>query len=475
MSRWKTYFESHPFQKTWTNLKVSLVLCVVDDKTIITSVEEVARLKKVVAYIDALLLALDSELTPQTLWDSFSQQATECATQIATYNQNKNIGHIQSANLNADNLLSYVRPYVVAHGKAAKAANEAFKAYAAEIKSTAEGFVKESQEQLAEIEEIKQEITGKAADSEKKVEEIEAAFVEIFGEEEDGKYSEFNKMLEDLESKSKDVISYHDRLFDEDADDGSIAAEITEAHVNSLKQATEIEKTISELKIFHKAVFGVADASGKKSDGLKLEIDVQKLRYDALIKQVQDLLPGATSAALASSYATMKDSFRKPIRNANILFYSSIGLLMIVSLVLLIDTAGGDPWTITTVKSGDWQDVLQGMVFKLPFYGPLIWLAYFASTRRSEFQRLQQEYAHKEALATSFESYKKQVMELGETNNPLLAHLLKKAVDAVAFNASESLDKKHGDKMPIQEAIEKSIEGLSKSKSFLEILRGKML
>ena len=48
MSRWIEQFESHAFQNTWVGLKESLSEAKVDDETVITSVKELARLRKVV-------------------------------------------------------------------------------------------------------------------------------------------------------------------------------------------------------------------------------------------------------------------------------------------------------------------------------------------------------------------------------------------------------------------------------------------
>ena len=46
MSRWIEQFEAHAFQSTWNSLKESLDDSTVDDETVITSVEELARLRK---------------------------------------------------------------------------------------------------------------------------------------------------------------------------------------------------------------------------------------------------------------------------------------------------------------------------------------------------------------------------------------------------------------------------------------------
>jgi hypothetical protein len=71
---------------------------------------------------------------------------------------------------------------------------------------------------------------------------------------------------------------------------------------------------------------------------------------------------------------------------------------------------------------------------------------------------LRQEYAHKEAIASSYESYRRQVDALGDVGGELRVALLGKAIEAIAKNASETLDGKHGDKVPSHDAMEKLVE-----------------
>lgn len=73
-------------------------------------------------------------------------------------------------------------------------------------------------------------------------------------------------------------------------------------------------------------------------------------------------------------------------------------------------------------------------------------------------ERLKQEYAHKEALAKSYESFKFQIEQLGgDSEVELLKKLLDTAISAVAKNASETLDKVPDNKTPILEISEKGM------------------
>jgi len=102
--------------------------------------------------------------------------------------------------------------------------------------------------------------------------------------------------------------------------------------------------------------------------------------------------------------------------------------------------------------------LFNNMLYKLPILGSLLWLAFFASKRRSEDRRLQQEYAHKEALAKSYQGFKQQIDALQAKDEELTKRLLETAIGAIALNASSTLDGKHGDKMPILDLTEKGLD-----------------
>ena len=106
------------------------------------------------------------------------------------------------------------------------------------------------------------------------------------------------------------------------------------------------------------------------------------------------------------------------------------------------------------------EEITKYILYSLPITLPLIWVAVYASKRRSENQRLEQEYAHKEALARSYISYKKQISELGKEDSELLEKLILEAINAISYNASKTLDKKHGDGTILNE-ITQSIKNLS--------------
>ena len=124
------------------------------------------------------------------------------------------------------------------------------------------------------------------------------------------------------------------------------------------------------------------------------------------------------------------------------------------------------------VKAGDWSEMLRTILTRVPIIAPVIWLAIFSATRRSQYERLQQEYAHKESLASSYQSYKMQLVDLKVDGDQLQKELIAKSIDAIAYNASKSLDGNHTEKPPVLQLLEKL--NLDEIKSLIELVRGKL-
>lgn len=471
MSKWTIEFENHPFQQTWLSLKEQVDQITLDDESVETDVAEVARLRKVVAYLSDLLENIDPELTPSSTWKNFNAQATPCLAEVTSYNSNRNIGHITNANAHADNLLTYVRPYMVLPKMAAEALSSSGAAYV----KTAEDYIYNIGEKVklivAEVDALKTKAETSSVEIEKSKSNVGDLEILLFGEDKaSGLKKEFNELLTEVTTHHDAINEAYNELLVGEGDVLSTKQEIVEAKSESIKKQKEIEQLlaaasaeITELEKFHATIFGKVKDDGTRAGGLDKNLEALKTklvnfekeqseRYTALNKEIESLLPGATSAGLATAYREMKDSFNKPIRNSSILFYISVATLVIASFVLAVQSIGW--WFITFKPMDTWDSIFRAISYKLPFIAPVVWLAFYATKRRSEAQRLQQEYAHKEALAKSYNSYKKQITELGEKDDKLLTELIRKAIEAISHNASATLDGKHGDKMPAQEVID---------------------
>ncbi|MFW8591075.1 hypothetical protein ACOI22_09765 [Glaciecola sp. 2405UD65-10] len=491
MARWHQEFKQHGFQKYWQNIKETLSELKVDDESITTDLEEMARFKKVIRFISNLIDACDPELVPTSIWQNFQNQCQQCINELHNYKSNRNIGHITNANANADNLLTYIRPYVVSESDAAKAATLAYKEYQKSIRDGLQGFKDDALEYEREFKAIAvdlrdqkiefNELFEKLKNTDDVIDELRKKYFE--GTDENEAIAEkINEMVETLERHHLQISDYYGELIESGST--SIASKIEVAKSSSQKNASKIEELLhevqedlGELKLFYNDVMGLEDKEGNLNGGLKAELkqrqdaldnfkNQQETRYKALNEQIEQLLPGATSAGLASAFKEMKDSFMKPIKFNSILFYVSIGLLVVTAFVSTVDSFWTENEVIKFIDITDLKNLLSNLSHKLPVILPVLWLAIFASKRRSEAQRLQQEYAHKEAISKSYQNFKRQIDELQDgRKEELLEQLLGAAIEAVSSNSSATLDKRHGDNTPAHEALEKSATQLEKIKS----------
>ncbi len=480
MSRWISQFKNHQFQQYLASLQSSLDDLKAQPNATPDDRLEIARLKKAFKYVSDLLNQVDPELTPINNWDGLSNSLANVASYINQYmvSPSSSITNIHAANNHIDAALNLIAPLTSRGSNAAKTARYAFEKYAEEVEEHLQQFHDKSTKIISALQNAAATVKADVEGVESLKAEIEEFRDELFvgNEEKDS----FQKRLTQLEKKAdeyfENVSDYHDQIFLSDNRSQSISSQIESA----LKESTQSRETIKdlleesqaelkELNGFYQIVFGTPSEEDETVlvGGLKNELNKRRAeldrfkkeqedRYKALNDEIENLLPGATSAGLTTAYSDMKDSFNDTIAVNTKLFYGSIAFLFLISLVSITNRVYwfGVDWVDISQLSNLWTN----LAYKIPLAIPVIWLAFFASKRRSEAQRLQQEYAHKEALAKSFQSYKTQVEQLGQASNELMAHLLKSAIDAIAYNASSTLETKHGDKSPMQDLLDKVID-----------------
>lgn len=475
-SRWVDEFAAHPFRARWIEIKELLSKAAVDDETVTTSVHELARLKRVVAFIDEIISNIDAELTPRSIWTSFHQQAEALFQQVTAYMANRNIGHINSANENADNLLTYVRPYMVVPEAAIKALKNSALNYSIEIGKYLEAFRDKAVSITTQLTKDRATSAANLSGIESNKERVEKYAHQIFEGEEvtPSIKDQIQAFLSESAEHEKRIREFHASLLIGTAQEPSIqtlvkAAEaeilVTEQKTSKLLVGTQGE--VNDLAAFHQKIFGKRDTSGtilipgleselteRVTELASLESD-QKVKHKAMFDQIESLLPGATSAGLATAYEKLKDSFEVPIERFTKFFYWSLIGLGVAAFVMAIKHISLTPViAIDFVEVPEWDVILKALIYKVPFIAPVVWLALFSATRRSQYERLQQEYAHKEALARSYESYKKQLIDLKGDSEELQKALISKAIDSIAYNASVTLDGKHEEKLPAQKILE---------------------
>ena len=460
--------------------------------------DEIAHLRKVFKYIYEMLKSLDPDFIPIRTIDATKTSLQNIAANLRSYLTSPYIGYITSVNEDyLDTLLRDLMPFFFYKGKIAESLEKALNEYSTTISEHASSYLNEVKKASITAQESLENIENIASDATNKQELFTKYSNDIFGKE--GLKNKISELVTNFEKKIQDINKLHQNIFDED--DG-IEVKINEYFSNGKEQNDNLnnltknsEKILGEIKAFHKDVFGEEDEYGTLKGGLKneflerrSELDEfkaeQQQRYHELNTQIESLLPGATSAGLSSAYSKMHDKFSNEVRVYGCYFYISIAILLLIIVLVNIPSI----WNyITLLFQDEYQKgifinsfkvaiphgsftlngqevslgnraitILDSFIYKLPFILPAIWLVLFVSRRRNEAQRLAQEYAHKEVLAKSYESYKQQIEKLStEEQNKLLPILMENMLKVIALNPAETLDKNHKEPTPIEEVIKK--------------------
>lgn len=227
----------------------------------------------------------------------------------------------------------------------------------------------------------------------------------------------------------------------------SKAEKLNETFEKVNEYSSEISEIETKVQEFDTKVFG---KTAEDKESLKFKLNDLKNQheelhgewegnFETLSTKIESLLPGATSAGLAKSYHDQKESYKMP---------------NIIWSIVFIGTMIGMVWyAVTTMKDSETVGgALMHILARIPFFVPAIWLALFASKQQSQNRRLEQEYAHKESLAKSYEGYKREIAKLPESSekNEIMEKLVASLIEASSYNPSETLEKKsHNDSPPL--------------------------
>lgn len=471
MSRWNDLYNDHSYAPLLQELQENIENLQLSDDDSSEQYCELSRLKKSISFIRSTLNRIDPELAPENLWNGLKDQCENAIKNIKAFEQNQEFQYLKKANENADTLLSLTCPYAISGSNDAKSLYEATVESANDISSLRQSIKRELSESKRSITRYTNDSEAEMAEMTKTREKINNFERECFGsDEEEGLEEKINKLFKGIEDSNEKVLNYREKLFSGNENNPSISQEFSTLKEKVIEEKDAIHKLTSSvqnkvdsLSDFYNKIYGAPDDEQSKGlsgelkerkEELKYFEEDQKERYKALNDEINSLMPGATATGLAKAYHDMKISFNKPIMQANILFLASIVFLVFISIFISQGSFSGEKW--------DSFSLIQLLAYKLPMYAPVLWLGIYASRRRSEYHRLQQEYAHKEALAKSYQSYKQQIESLNSEDTEMLENLIKKSIDTISLNAAETLDKHHGDNSPFQEVAEKAARTINK-------------
>ena len=275
------------------------------------------------------------------------------------------------------------------------------------------------------------------------------------------KMEEFERTCNQLNQIRENIYSLHTGIKNRDKEISKQAQEIQEKYnaicqdedkdslyteiVKNSGKISQIKKQADEqLKIILQEL-GEFEEKFQKNNEFLNELEQQKQRISNWEKEIENLLKKATNASLASSYEKTQKDYENSIYFWNVFFILCMGGIMGIS------------WNLfENIDVKDYLSVLSLFVARSPFYVPLAWLAIFATNRRNENKRLQEEYKHKETLAKAYSGYKEQIEKLEDTRAKELAEkLMNNLVEMTNENPNRALDKVKMEKIPIFEILEK--------------------
>ncbi len=196
---------------------------------------------------------------------------------------------------------------------------------------------------------------------------------------------------------------------------------IQKERINQLEERLEkLEKHISKkLEPIYSSMDGQKEEfntffSDQKEEYERLYSEINRLR-----KEIESLLPGATSAGLASAFKERKDSFKYAKIIWPGLFLAS--MIILTSLPYILQP-------ILPTEKSTWVDIINRILFTIP----LIWTGWYAGTRHTQTLRAEEHYAHKEVMSKSFIGYLNQMNDLDSS------YLVNKTVECLSKDPGEA-------------------------------------
>ncbi len=271
-----------------------------------------------------------------------------------------------------------------------------------------------------------------------------------------------NEEINDLKDRLDSLISTAENTLSHLQEKENTLVNAINEISSSLQSAQENKATIDSLhgdvSSIHDQIRGLMDASSAdaaninelsdKTEKTKENIDINQSKLneqieksDSLNKTIEGLLPGATSAGLASAFSDRKDSFVWPKR------LWVVGFM--VSIFALIGVAFFNPLTMS-VEGLKNDNLISYFIARLPLIIPIVWFAIYSGRRHSQALRLEEDYAHKESLSKSFQGYKNQLLEIddGKGDPELMLQLVIRTLEALAHHPDRIYSGRHEDITP---------------------------
>jgi uncharacterized protein YoxC len=346
MSRWVDEYEKNVFWDTWASLKNVVNDTELESNNSDSAIKEIARLKKVITYINDTLQQIDPELVPQAFINNLNQYSSNCLSETTSFKGTQNSTHLKNANIAIDSMITTISqtPFILTSQQKGALTSSA-KAYShtldlhleklnsfmevelGSVKSDLSKLSKDISLNLKEIESLNNQL--KTVDQ--TIQKQSATFNTQFQTSEISRSEKFNQIEEKLQTK-------------------------TETEIEKLQ--TKTDEIFKDLAIKSGAVLEVL---GKYND------DAAKV-FGVVVNTLQ--------AGAYSSYANEEK------RNANLLRWFAISLMLIGVLILIAPEVSRFIHNLSGYTL-DWRSTLGRAPFSLILFVPAFYLARESTKHRN--------------------------------------------------------------------------------------------
>ena len=176
----------------------------------------------------------------------------------------------------------------------------------------------------------------------------------------------------------------------------------------------EIKLSNAAAKKSEDALAGMAGKAATAEDRVSAyesRLALLETQADAHLKTIVGLLPGATSAGLASAFDKRGLTFKEPGKLWQIAFITSV-------IVLILLACSGLWHVYHSANPLTYDELFRLWLARLPIAGALVWLALHAGRESALAKRLEEDYGYKSAVAASFLGFNEQMSKLTELAAP---------------------------------------------------------
>lgn len=243
----------------------------------------------------------------------------------------------------------------------------------------------------------------------------------------------------------------------------TIYVQVTEVGTKASVDGASIAKAEGEAKTLLSAMndtLATANTAHQRVVDYEGKLSSLRIEIEDLHKKIEGLLPGATSAGLASAFKTQQSRFKNPQKSWLVIFVVTILLLLAAGIWNL-------PGLTSSSANDSWESIIRHFVGRLPLVVPLVWIGIFAGRNYMLALRIEEEYAFKEAVSSAFEGYKREMSSIaGSGNNAItpIVSLCENVLRTLGQRPGRIYEGKHDDITPFS-PITKTVADIVKNGS----------